>query len=156
RDGKDPLDLMDEIERVLGIPCTPINWPIGAGSRFQGVFDREKRELMRFVESDYGARKAKSEVVRLDDPVFVETVGEAAHKQLLGELEPPDVAGTRFELEPFRAGEITPVFFGSAMNNFGVEPFLDRFIDFAPPPLARQASGKIIVADSEDFTAFVF
>src|SRR5260370_17909132 len=156
RDGKDPLDLMDEIEQVLGIPCSPVNWPIGAGNRFQGVFDREKRELMRFVESDYGSRKAKREVIAMDDPEFVATVGETAHAQLKSELELLDVAGNRFDLTRFRAGEITPVFFGSAMNNFGVEPFLDRFIDFPPPPLDRQASGKTIVAESADFTAFVF
>ena len=156
RDGKDPLDLMHEIEQVLGIPCSPINWPIGAGSRFQGVFDRDKRELMRFVESDFGARKAKLAIVALDDPAFIDTVGETSHRQLIAELELLDVAGNRFDLDRFRAGELTPVFFGSAMNNFGVEPFLDRFIDFAPPPLARQASGTTIVADSAEFTAFVF
>src|SRR5262245_38284008 len=109
RDGKDPLDLMDEIEQVLGIPCSPINWPIGAGSRFQGVFDREKRELMRFFESSFGARKAKSEIIALYDPGFVATVGEHAHKQLANELELLDVAGNRFDLAKFRAGEITPV-----------------------------------------------
>jgi peptide chain release factor 3 len=156
RDGKDPLDLMAEIEQVLGIPCSPINWPIGAGPRFQGVFDREKRELVRFVESDYGARKAKSEIIAIDDPAFIETVGEPSHRQLTSELELLDVAGNPFDLERFRAGTLTPVFFGSAMNNFGVEPFLDRFIDFAPPPLARQASGRTIVADSPEFSAFVF
>src|SRR4051794_29592031 len=156
RDGKDPLDLMDEIEQVLGIPCSPVNWPIGAGNRFQGVFDREKRELMRFVESDYGSRKAKSELIALDDPGFVATVGETAHQQLSNELELLDVAGNRFELDRFRAGDITPVFFGSAMNNFGVEPFLDRFVDFAPPPLARAASGVTVEPTSPEFTAFVF
>jgi peptide chain release factor 3 len=156
RDGHDPIDLMDEIERVLGIPCCPINWPIGMGKRFQGVFDRQKRELMRFVESSYGAKKAESEIVRLDDPSFIDTVGEAAHKQLLAELELLDVAGNAFDLGRFRAGEITPVFFGSAMNNFGVEPFLDRFIDFAPPPLARAAGGERVEPTSPEFTAFVF
>jgi peptide chain release factor 3 len=156
RDGHDPIDLMDEIERILGIPCCPINWPIGMGKRFQGVFDRQKRELMRFVESSYGAKKAESEIVRLDDPSFIDTVGEAAHKQLLTELELLDVAGNAFDLGRFRAGEITPVFFGSAMNNFGVEPFLDRFIDFAPPPLARVASGNPVDPTSNEFTAFVF
>jgi len=94
--------------------------------------------------------------VRLDDPTFIETVGEAAHKQLLTELELLDVAGNAFTLDRFRAGEITPVFFGSAMNNFGVEPFLDRFIDFAPPPLARAASGVVVEPTSPEFTAFVF
>ena len=103
RDGHEPIDLMDEIERVLGIPCSPINWPIGMGKRFQGVFDRQKRELMRFVESSYGAKKAESEIVRLDDPSFIDTVGEAAHKQLLAELELLDVAGNPFDLDRFRA-----------------------------------------------------
>src|SRR5450432_2586633 len=156
RDGHDPIDLMDEIERILGIPCSPINWPIGAGKRFQGVFDRQSRELMRFVESSYGSRKAESEIVRLDDPAFIETVGETAYQQLLAELELLDVAGNAFDLARFRAGEITPVFFGSAMNNFGVEPFLDRFIDFAPPPLARLTTGGVVEPTSSEFTAFVF
>src|SRR5690242_2876453 len=103
REGLDPLDLMDEIERVLGIPCSPVNWPIGMGPRFQGVFDRRKRELMRFVESDYGAKKAQSTVIAETDPAFVSTVGEAAHKQLQSELELLDVAGNAFDLERFRA-----------------------------------------------------
>jgi peptide chain release factor 3 len=156
RDGNEPIDLMDEIERVLGIPCCPMNWPIGAGKRFQGVFDRKKRELMRFVESDYGARKAKSTVLALDDPEFVSTVGEDAHRLLLSELELLEVAGNAFDLGRFRAGELTPVFFGSAMNNFGVEPFLDHFIDFAPPPLGRSLGGEMVDPMSSEFTAFVF
>jgi peptide chain release factor 3 len=156
REGNEPIDLMDEIERVLGIPCCPMNWPIGAGKRFQGVFDRKKRELMRFVESDYGARKAKSSILALDDPEFVATVGESAHQQLLAELELLEVAGNRFDLGRFRAGELTPVFFGSAMNNFGVEPFLDHFIEFAPPPLTRLAGGTPVEPTSSEFTAFVF
>ncbi|HKQ69853.1 MAG TPA: peptide chain release factor 3 [Polyangiaceae bacterium] len=156
RDGNDPLDLMDEIERILGIPCSPINWPVGAGKRFQGVFDRQRRELMRFVESDYGARKAKSALISLGDPTFVETIGETAHKQLLSELELLDVAGNAFDIGRFREGAITPVFFGSAMNNFGVEPFLDRFVDFAPSPLPRTTEGGVIDPMSSEFTAFVF
>jgi peptide chain release factor 3 len=156
RDGNEPIDLMDEIERVLGIPCCPMNWPIGAGKRFQGVFDRKKRELMRFAESDYGARKAKSTVIALDDPEFVATVGEDAHRLLLSELELLEVAGNAFDLGRFRAGELTPVFFGSAMNNFGVEPFLDHFIDFAPPPSGRSLGGEMVDPMSSEFTAFVF
>jgi peptide chain release factor 3 len=116
RDGKDPLDLMDEIEQVLGIPCCPINWPIGAGSRFQGVFDREKRELMRFVESDFGARKARREIVALDDPTFIETVGETPRQ-----LESSSCSTGRqcFDLI-LSCGDHAGVL-GSAMNNFGVE-----------------------------------
>ncbi len=156
RDGKEPLDLMDEIERVLGIPCSPINWPIGAGPRFQGLYDRPHRELLRFVETDYGSRKAKSAAIALDDPTFVATIGESSHQQLLAELELLDVAGNAFDLDQFRAGAITPVFFGSAMNNFGVEPFLNQFIDLAPPPLARSAAGISVDPTSAEFTAFVF
>jgi peptide chain release factor 3 len=148
--------LMDEIERVLGIPCCPINWPIGAGKRFQGVFDRQRRELMRFEEHGYGSRKAESSLIALDDPAFIETVGETAHQQLLAELELLDVAGNAFNLDAFRRGALTPVFFGSAMNNFGVEPFLDRFVDFAPPPLPRTTTSGQVEATSPEFTAFVF
>jgi peptide chain release factor 3 len=111
---------------------------------------------MRFVESDYGARKAKSTVIALDDPEFVATVGEDAHRLLLSELELLEVAGNAFDLDRFRAGELTPVFFGSAMNNFGVEPFLDHFIDFAPPPAGRSLGGQMVDPMSPEFTAFVF
>src|SRR5262249_36576734 len=144
RDGREPIDLMDEIERVLGIPTSPINWPIGAGARFQGIFDRETRTLVHFVETDHGARKAESEIIGWDDPKFLATVGEAARAHLSAELELLDVAGNAFDLARFRAGEVTPVFFGSAMNNFGVGPFLDKFIDLAPSPLPRAASGSAV------------
>jgi peptide chain release factor 3 len=156
RDGREPLDLMDEIEQVLGIPCSPVNWPIGAGKRFLGVFDRQRRVLMRFSESDYGARKAKSSIIARGDPGFVEAVGEISHRQLLTELELLEVAGNAFDLRRFLAGQLTPVFFGSAMNNFGVEPFLDHFVDVAPPPLARLASGEAVDPTSDELTAFVF
>jgi peptide chain release factor 3 len=156
RDGLDPLDLMDEIERVLGIPCSPINWPVGAGKRFQGVFDRQSRELIRFQESDFGAREAPSTVIPFDDPSFIATIGEQAHATLRNELELLDVAGNAFAIEPFLGGAITPVFFGSAMNNFGVEPFLDRFIDLAPSPSPRAAGDRVVDPVGDGFSAFVF
>jgi peptide chain release factor 3 len=156
RDGLDPLALLDEIERVLGIPCCPINWPVGAGPRFQGVFDREARQLIRFREQDHGASAAPSTVVAFDDPSFVETIGEQAHGELRHDLELLDIAGNAFSLEAFRSGAITPVFFGSAMNNFGVELFLNRFIELAPPPSPRLAGNRMVDPVSDGFSAFIF
>jgi len=156
RDGREPLELLDEIERVLGIPCSPVFWPIGAGHNFQGVYDRWTRQLHRFERAS-GARPAPMETSSLEDPALVEAIGERAHQQLVDELALLDMAGHGFEQEKFLSGEITPVFFGSAMTNFGVEPFLDSFVDLAPGPRARASvTGGLIAADEPRFSAFVF
>jgi peptide chain release factor 3 len=157
RDGRDPIDLMDEIERILGIPCSPFNWPIGAGKAFQGVFDRASRELVAFERVDYGARRAAAKKFSsIDDPELVSAIGENAHGQLRNELELLDVAGDTFDMAAFREGKVTPVFFGSAITNFGVEPFLDHFLSLCPPPLARATEGGLVDPTTSPFSAFVF
>lgn len=156
RDGRDPLDLLDEIERVLGIPCVPFTWPIGSGQRFQGVYDREGRRLLRFERAEAGARRAPVSVADLTDPEFRAAIGDAAHKQLLEELELLDGAGDGFSIERFLRGEVTPVFFGSAMNNFGVEPFLDRFMTLGPPPRGRKSEAGVVAPGAKNFSSFVF
>ena len=155
RDGKEPLDLLDEIERILGIPCAPIHWPIGAGKSFQGIFDRTSKELYRFERVDYGARIAH--MLPVQDPLELkEAIGETSYAQLVSELDLLDTAGNPFDLAKFRAGEITPVFFGSAMTNFGVGPFLDHFLELAPSPTPRLTASGTLLPSSSEFTAFVF
>ena len=156
RHGRDPLDLLDEIERILGIPCSPANWPIGAGHTFQGVYDRWSQRLLCFERAESGAYKAPMQVASIDDVALRNSIGEHAHRQLLDELALLHGAGTGFDTEQFLAGELTPVFFGSALTNFGVEPFLDRFVELAPPPLARATDSAIVEPDAPAFSGFVF
>ncbi|HVM98350.1 MAG TPA: peptide chain release factor 3 [Candidatus Acidoferrales bacterium] len=156
RHGRDPLDLLDEIERVLGIPCTPANWPIGSGPEFQGVYDRWSQQLLMFDRSASNSQKAAMQLASLEDPELRNSIGSHAHEQLLESLALLHGAGTGFDLSQFRAGDVTPVYFGSALTNFGVEPFLDRFIELAPPPLARQSSVGLVPPDDANFSGFVF
>jgi peptide chain release factor 3 len=157
RHGRDPLDLLDETERVLGIPCSPANWPIGSGPDFQGVYDRWSRQLLRFDRGQTGARKAAMQVSDLDDPALRASIGETAYKELVDSIDLLHGAGTEFDAELFRAGELTPVFFGSALTNFGVEPFLDRFLELAPPPLPRATTdGTVVSPEDPQFSGFVF
>ena len=157
RDGREPLDLLAEIESVLGIPCSPVNWPIGLGRSFQGVFDRDESTVHWFERSERGSRRAATQRAQIDDPQWAAAMGEQAHQQLRDDLELLDAAGNAFDRDEFLAGQVTPVFFGSALTNFGVEPFLDRFITLAPPPLPRRTTdGEAVDPVSPDFTGFVF
>jgi peptide chain release factor 3 len=156
RHGLDPLDLLDEIERVLGIPCSPANWPIGSGPDFQGVYDRWGEQILRFDRTLPGSHRAEMKSTDLDDPELCKSLGDSAYEQLTNSIELLQGAGTDFDAELFRAGELTPVFFGSAMTNFGIEPFLDRFVDLAPPPLPRETSAGQISPQQPEFTGFVF
>jgi peptide chain release factor 3 len=156
RYGRDPFDLLDEIERVLGIPASPVNWPIGAGAEFQGVYDRWSKRLLRFDGSTTGAYKTAMSVGSLDDPTFRANIGTAAHAHLSESLALLQGAGTDFDTAAFRGGQLTPVFFGSALTNFGVEPFLDQFVDLAPPPLPRAAASGIVNPDDPSFSGFIF
>ncbi len=156
RDGRDPFDLLDEIEKVLGIPASPAHWPIGSGSQFQGVYDRWGSRALLFDRAERSAFKAAMHVSGLDDPEFRAAVGEKALAQLSESLDLLEGAGTNFDEMAFRRGAVTPVFFGSALSNFGVEPFLDAFIELAPPPLSRTAGDSIVEPDLPEFSGFVF
>ncbi len=156
REGREALDLLDEIERVLGIPASPASWPIGAGSSFQGVYDRWQQRVLLFDRGEHGGHKAIMQVSSLDDPAFRDAVGNAAHDHLSESLALLHGAGTGFDNAAFRNGELTPVFFGSALTNFGVEPFLDQFIELAPPPLPRATSAGPVEPDAPVFSGFVF
>ena len=142
RDIRPPLDLLDELESILGIRSAPINWPIGCGRAFQGVFDRHDRRFLLFEGGSHGVRQAEMTALGEGDPALAATIGEGALAALHDELELIDVAGDPFDLERVLAGELTPVFFGSAMTNFGVLPFLEGFLRMAPPPRPYRAEGE--------------
>jgi len=156
RGGKEPLDLLDEIERVLGIPCSPVNWPIGSGQSFYGVYDRWRKRALHFERAEGGARRAPMTEGAIDDEDIADTLGADRHRQLTDELALLETAGNAFDREVFLRGGVTPVFFGSAMNNFGLEPFLDHFVTLAPPPRTRTTSAGALAPDAPTFSGFVF
>lgn len=154
--GREPLDLVDEIERVLGIVPAPMNWPMGKGHDFQGVYDLRRHELLRFERTVRGERPAPVRVASLDDPALLSLLGDSSYHALREEVELLEGAGAKFEEQEFLRGAITPVFFGSAINNFGVEPFLNALIHLAPPPLPRMSDRGPVHPTEENFTGFVF
>ena len=156
RAGRDPFDLLDEIERVLGMPCRPANWPVGSGTGFQGVLDRWTRQFYRFERADGGSRPAPVEAADIHDDRLVELLGERAHTQLVEELALLDGASGEFDRDAFLAGDQSPVFFVSAMTNFGVEPFLNALVDLAPAPRPRRAAGVEVDPQRAGFSAFIF
>ena len=154
RESKDPFDLLDELEHELGIETYACNWPIGSGKEFQGVYDREHQQIL-FFSGVSGKNKAEKLEVELTDPAVGERIGQQRHQQLMDDVELLG-AGREFDLQEVRAGRLSPVFFGSALTNFGVEPFLEEFLRMTPPPLSREADCGVIDAFSPDFSAFVF
>ena len=154
RETRDPLELCEEVERELGIDTYAVNWPIGCGKEFQGVYDREKQCIIHFTDAGH-AKKAGVTEIALDDPALVELIGQKRRDNLADEIELLG-AGREFDLDAVRNGTLSPVFFGSALTNFGVEPFLEAFLQMTPPPLSRTADCGVIDAFSPDFSAFVF
>jgi peptide chain release factor 3 len=157
RVGKDPFDLMDEIEQVLGIPCSPVNWPLGAGQTFSGVYDRWHEKLLMFQrEGRSGDRRIPMHEGSWDDPELAESLGVTGLARVREEIELLKTAGNPFDADLFGKGQVTPVFFGSAMNNVGLEPMLDHFVDLARPPRVRATSVGELPPDAPDFSGFVF
>ena len=154
RETKDPFDLLDELERELGIETYAVNWPIGCGKEFQGVYDRQKGQI-NFFSGISGKNRADRLEVSLDDPRVADHIGQARWEQLRDDVELLG-AGREFDMEEVRRGALSPVFFGSALTNFGVEPFLEAFLQMTPAPLAREADCGVIDPFSPDFSAFVF
>ncbi len=155
REGRDPIELLDEVENILNIKCAPVTWPIGMGKRFKGVFDL-RSETTHLYSATHGGKIQQGEVIEgLDNPRLDELVGHQAD-ELRDEIELVRGASHELDLAAYARGELTPVFFGSAINNFGVKELLDAFSDYAPPPLARSAQERIIEPSEEKFTGFVF
>jgi peptide chain release factor 3 len=155
RPGREPLELLDEIEKELGLACWPVNWPIGSGDRFRGVVDRRSREVVLFERAQRGRQSAEQRLA-IDSPELAQAVEPELLAQALEELDLLDAAGEELDLEMVHAGELSPVFFGSAMTNFGVRPFLDAFLELAQPPTSRSSSEGEVNPLRPDFTGFVF
>ena len=156
REAKDPFELMDDIEGVLGIRTCPINWPIGCGKNFKGVFDRNTRLITTFTAAQGGAREVASQTYSLDDPNLDDVIGFDYHEQLLSEIELLDGAADEFDQDRVDRGNLSPVFFGSALTNFGVETFLKHFLSMTTSPLPRKTADGVIDPFTEKFSAFVF
>ena len=156
RDANDTFELLQDIENELGIETCPINWPIGSGKEFKGVYDRNTRTVMTFADTLKGTKEGSEKIIDIDDPALVEEIGEDFKSQLLDEIELLDGASAEFDQERVSKGELSPVFFGSALTNFGVETFLQHFLKMTYAPLARQSDQGEIDPFSEDFSAFVF
>ena len=157
RPGREPLDLMAELEEVLGIRSVPIVWPIGeSGGSFRGVYDRTSGEVSLFERTQHGAHRAPVKTSDLNDPLLGSLVGDAEAARLREEIELLDVAGEPMDQGMIARGEITPLFFGSAVTNFGVELFLRRFIQMAPCPLPRRTEKGDVFPQEPEFRGFVF
>ncbi len=157
RDAQDPFELLEEIENVLGIQTYPINWPIGSGKDFKGVYNRTSKEIMAFNHgAKIGANHATAVSAKLGDSNLDELITAPLHQTLVDDIDLLDGAAYDFDLEKINTGKLTPVFFGSALTNFGVEPFINEFLNLTTSPLARNSSEGLIEPKSDDFSAFVF
>lgn len=155
RESRNPFDLMEQIESELGIQTYPVNWPIGLGKEFKGVYDRDKKHIISF-EASGGQHQVAATEVDLSDPSLDSLIGEDLHSTLCDDIELLDGASYEFDIEKVRKGELSPVFFGSALTNFGVEPFLENFLEMTTSPTPRNSSAGIIDPFDPEFSAFVF
>jgi len=156
RPSRDPLELVDDIERTLGIAAAPVNWPIGSAERFRGVYDIREQTLRRYEREAQGQYRAPVSITSLDDPDAREMIGEEQYAHFRESLDVVLEAGQAFDVEAYRAGQQTPVFFGSALMNFGLEPFLQALVDLAPPPQPHPSDTGIVMPTDDRFTGFVF
>ena len=155
REGRDPIELMDEVEDILKIQCAPITWPIGMGKNLKGVFHLQNDSVHLFSASDADKITSGEVIQGLDNPRLDDVLGEMA-EEFREEIELVRGASHEFDKEAYLKGELTPVFFGSAINNFGMAELLDAFVEYAPAPLARPTRTRIIQPDEDKFTGFVF
>ncbi len=153
---KNPLALMEELEETLGIRSYPMNWPIGTDGDFKGVYDRTTFKIELFEGGNHGQTVAESVTGNVDDKRFEALLGDHLYSKLCEEISLLDIAGDEFDMEKVRNGELTPMFFGSAMNNFGIRHFLEAFLRMAPAPGGHEHSEGYIAPEEEDFSGFVF
>ena len=157
REANDPFELLDEIESVLGIATCPINWPIGCGKEFKGVYDRKEKNVSLFKAAMNGQKEVDTEIVDAsDEAVLKDRIGDAFYDKLQEDIELLDGASAEFDQEMVSAGDLTPVFFGSALTNFGVQTFLEHFLSMTTSPLPRKSDQGVIDPFTEEFSAFVF
>ncbi len=155
REGRDPMELLDEVEDILKIRCAPITWPIGMGKAFKGVYHLLDNRVHLFTPTHGGKIKTGEVIDGIDNSRLDEIIGDKAN-ELREEIELVTGASNEFDLDAFLAGELTPVFFGSAINNFGVQELLDHFVEIAPKPQPRQTDVRTVSPDESGFSGFVF
>lgn len=156
REAKDTFELLDDIETVLGIRTCPVNWPIGSGKNFKGVYDRTSKHITRFFAANNGQKEIENIEVELGDSSLDSLIGKVNHDILTDEIELLDGASSDLDMDLVQSGKLTPVFFGSALTNFGVEPFLKHFLSMTSTPLPRKSSEGVIDPINNNFSAFVF
>ncbi len=157
REARSPYELMEQLETEFGIGTYPMNWPIGCGVDFKGVYDRQGRELLAFGEAHAGSRAIRATECSLDDVAGLDAlIGEKFRQTLQADIELLDGAGYDFDLDAVRRGELSPVFFGSALTNFGVEYFLRHFLELTTEPLPRATADELVTPTEDHFSAFVF
>ena len=155
RDANDTFDLLDDIEKELGIATCPVNWPIGSGKNFKGVYDRNTRCVTTFTGTEKGTKEGEAHVISIDSPELTAQIGEDFREKLEEEIELLDGASAEFDIDLVTKGELSPVFFGSALTNFGVETFLQHFLKMTYAPLPRMSDKRIIDPVDDDISAFV-
>lgn len=156
REGRDPMELIDEVETVLKMPCAPITWPIGMGKELVGVYHLVEDRICLYSSSKGGKAPQTESIQGLDNPDFDDRVGAERAEEFREEIELIQGASNEFDMELYLAGELSPVFFGSAISNFGVKELLDSFVEHAPAPQARASEGRDVQVDEEKFSGFVF
>ena len=156
REARDPFELCDQIESILGISTCPVNWPIGSGKEFKGVYDRATRTVSTFTAAMNGQKEVAERDISIDSPDLEDEIDSSFRDKLLEDIELLDGASAPLDMKLVNEGKLSPVFFGSALTNFGVETFLNHFLKMTTSPLARNASDGPIDPFKEDFSAFVF
>ena len=157
REARDPFELLDELEKEFGIGTYPVNWPIGCGKSFKGVYDRQKRCIDAFSDAHRGRERVRGIACDIEDTARLdELIGEYSRAALVEQIELLDVASYEFDIDAVRHGKLSPVFFGSALNNFGIEPFLESFLKMTTAPLPHAAKERTVDPFEEGFSAFVF
>lgn len=156
REGRDPFELLEEIEQVLGISVSPVTWPIGMGQSFRGVFHRIERKLLIYEKNAERSKPVPLKNVNLDLEELKQVLSAEEAETLLTEIELLDGAGDSLDIERYLQGELAPVFFGSALNNFGIEPMLQALVNIAPAPLPREAVERKVLPEENKFTSFIF
>ena len=156
RPSRDPLSLLDELEDTLKLRVCAVNWPIGDGADFKGIYDRQANQAHFFERTSHGAYRAPVALHSVTDPKMRERLPDEMYTQLVDELELLDIGGEVFDLPEILAGELSPVFFGSAINNFGVQLMLDAILDHAPAPQPRKSRSETIAPEHPSFSGFIF
>lgn len=156
RPMKDPLELLDDLENVLGIGAFPVNWPIGTGFEFQGIYDRQSKQISLFEKTQGGKYRAPEAIGSLADPVIRDRLDEETYAKVSEELEMLEMAGEQFDHQAVLEGTTTPVYFGSGVNNFGVQHLLNGFLQYSPPPGPRMANEQVVEPSHPKFSGFIF